>query len=198
MHLWWGRKLPGEVGASSFGYRIEDLRITWVVTAAAGRVRCLGEGNNLIFLYAWFSSCKGLFKIMLKADISYMPRFPDSSVGNLPAMWETCLILGLGRSPGEGKGNPVQYSGLENSMDYTVHGGHKESDMTEWLSLHFTLNICCKAGLVVLNSLNFCLSEKLLISPSILNEILARYSNLGCRFSPFSTLNISCHSLWRQ
>ena len=56
-------------------------------------------------------------------------------------------------------------------------------------------NISCKAGLVVLNSLNFCLSEKLLISPSILNEILAGYSNLGCRFSPFSTLNISCHSL---
>ena len=56
-------------------------------------------------------------------------------------------------------------------------------------------NICCKAGLVVLNSLNFCLSEKLLISPSILNEILARYNNLGCRFFPFSTLNISCHSL---
>ena len=56
-------------------------------------------------------------------------------------------------------------------------------------------NICCKASLVVLNSLNFCLSEKLLISPSILNEILAGYSNLGCRFFPFSTLNISCHSL---
>ena len=50
-------------------------------------------------------------------------------------------------------------------------------------------NICCKAGLVVLNSLNFCL-----ISPSILNELLAGYSNLGCRFFPFSTLNISCHS----
>ena len=56
-------------------------------------------------------------------------------------------------------------------------------------------NICCKAGLVVLNSLNICLSEKLLISPSILNEILAGYSNLGYRFFPFSTLNISCHSL---
>ena len=37
-----------------------------------------------------------------------------------------------------------------------------------------------KAGLVVLNSLNFCLSEKLFISPPILNELLARYSNLGC------------------
>ena len=56
-------------------------------------------------------------------------------------------------------------------------------------------NICCKAGLVVVNSLNFCLSEKLFIFPSILNEILAEYSNLGCRFFPFSTLNISCHSL---
>ena len=32
------------------------------------------------------------------------------------------LIPGLGRSPGEGKGYPLQYSGLEKSMDYTVHG----------------------------------------------------------------------------
>ena len=31
-------------------------------------------------------------------------------------------ILGLGRSPGEGKGYPLQYSGLENSMDCIVHG----------------------------------------------------------------------------
>ena len=30
-------------------------------------------------------------------------------------------ILGLGRSPGEGKGYPLQYSGLENAMDYIVH-----------------------------------------------------------------------------
>ena len=56
-------------------------------------------------------------------------------------------------------------------------------------------NICCKAGWVVLNCLNFCLSEKLFIAPSILNGILAGYSNLGCRFFPFSTLNMSCHSL---
>ena len=69
-----------------------------------------------------------------------------------------------------------------------------------FLSLVFTgyvspFSICCKAGLLVLNSLNFSLSVKLLISPSILNEILARQNNLGCRFFPFSTLNISCHSL---
>ena len=32
------------------------------------------------------------------------------------------LIPGLGRSPGEGIGYPLQYSGLENSMEYIVHG----------------------------------------------------------------------------
>ena len=31
-------------------------------------------------------------------------------------------IPGLGRSPGEGRGYSLQYSGLENSMDYIVHG----------------------------------------------------------------------------
>ena len=44
-------------------------------------------------------------------------------------------VLGLGRSPGEGNGNPLQYSCLENPMDRgawqgTVHGVEKESDMT--------------------------------------------------------------------
>ena len=32
---------------------------------------------------------------------------------------------GLGRSPGEGKGYPLQYSGLENFMDWIVHGVSK-------------------------------------------------------------------------
>ena len=42
----------------------------------------------------------------------------------------------LGRSPGVGNGNPLQYSCLENPMDrrawqVTLHGVTKESDMTE-------------------------------------------------------------------
>ena len=43
-------------------------------------------------------------------------------------------VPGLGRSPGEGKGYPLQYSGLENSMDYIVHGVAKELDTTKQLS----------------------------------------------------------------
>ena len=47
-------------------------------------------------------------------------------VKNLPTMWETWVrmweILGLERSPGEEKGCPFHYSGLENSMDCIVHG----------------------------------------------------------------------------
>ena len=44
-------------------------------------------------------------------------------------------ITGLGRSPGEGKGYPLQYSALENSMDCYGPWGRKESDTTEQLSL---------------------------------------------------------------
>ena len=45
-------------------------------------------------------------------------------------------IPGSGRSPGEGHGNPLQYSCLENPTDRgawqaTVHGVAKESDVTE-------------------------------------------------------------------
>ena len=40
------------------------------------------------------------------------PACNDGDLGSTP---------GLGRSPGEGKGYPLQYSGLENSMDCIVH-----------------------------------------------------------------------------
>ena len=51
-----------------------------------------------------------------------MVDFSDDSVGKTPpAKAEdagyTGLIPGLGRSPGEGNGNPLQYSCLENPMD---------------------------------------------------------------------------------
>ena len=53
---------------------------------------------------------------------------------------DPCSIPGLGRYTGEGVGYPLQYSALENSMDYRPWV-HKESDMTQRpsLSLHVTL-----------------------------------------------------------
>ena len=47
------------------------------------------------------------------------------------------LIPGLGRSPGEGKGYPLLYSGLENSMDCIVHEVAKSR--TQLSNFHFTL-----------------------------------------------------------
>ena len=71
-------------------------------------------------------------------------RTPNHSMGlhpwlsgkNLPAnAGDAGLIPGCGTSPGEGHGNPFQYSCLENPMDRgawwaVVHGVMKESDVT--------------------------------------------------------------------
>ena len=57
--------------------------------------------------------------------------FPGDSAGKESACnaGELGSIPGLGRSPGEGNGNPLQYSGLENSTNCIVHevakSGHK-------------------------------------------------------------------------
>ena len=58
--------------------------------------------------------------------------FPGSSAGKEFACnaGDPSSIPGSGRSPGEGKGYPFQYSDLENSMDCIVHGVI-ESDTTE-------------------------------------------------------------------
>ena len=50
--------------------------------------------------------------------------FPGNSAGKESAceVGDLSLIPGLGRCPGERKGYPLQYSGLENSLDCTVHG----------------------------------------------------------------------------
>ena len=50
-------------------------------------------------------------------------------------------IPGLGRSPGEGNGNPLQYSHGWRSLVGYRPWGHKELDTTEWLHFHFSLQL---------------------------------------------------------
>ena len=47
----------------------------------------------------------------------YSEGFPGGSEGKACNVGDLGSILGLGRSPGEGNGNPLQYSCLENPMD---------------------------------------------------------------------------------
>ena len=60
-------------------------------------------------------------------SISLTLGFPGGSVvKNSPASaGDMSSIPGLGRSPGEGNGNPLQYSCLENAMDRRTLAGYK-------------------------------------------------------------------------
>ena len=100
--------------------------------------------------------------------------FPGGSAGEESACNAGDLgsIPGLGRSPGEGKGYPLQYSGLENSMDWIVHGVTKSR--TRLSSFHFT-SLLVLVGPV----LSLCLTEELpacflnipSVSPSVLTVL---------------------------
>ena len=84
--------------------------------------------------------CKGHCFILIKTkhDLSSSPSgFPGGSGGKASACNAGDLgsIPGMGRSPGEGNGNPLQYSRLENPKDKgagrsTVHGVTRPSDQT--------------------------------------------------------------------
>ena len=66
---------------------------------------------------------------------------PGSSVGKEPACsaGDPGLIPGLGRSTGDGIGYPLQYSGLENSVDCIVHGvAKRRTRLSDFHSLSVT------------------------------------------------------------
>ena len=81
--------------------------------------------------------------------------FPGGSAGkeSTCSVGDLGSIPGLGRSPGEGKGYPLHYSGLERSMDCIVHGVTKGRT---WLSdFHsLTCKYCCfptQADVIAIN-----------------------------------------------
>ena len=74
-----------------------------------------------IFIYIWY----------LGFPCGSTSKESTCNVGDLGS------IPGLGRSPGEGKGYPLQYSGLENSMDSIVHGVAKSWTRLSDIRFHF-------------------------------------------------------------
>ena len=107
----------------------------------------LGKTLEIVLACGWFplglSSLDGLTRAGtpghkgIRVTSLVLRGFPGSSAGKE----STCnagdpgLIPVLGRSTGEGKGYPLQYCGLENSMDCIVHGVAKSR--TRLSDFHF-------------------------------------------------------------
>ena len=96
----------------------------------------------LALIFCWFFFLGGSYLVYLfSLEANYFTvGFPCGSAGKESAcnMEDLGLVPGLGRSPRDRKSYPLQCSGLENSMDCTVHGV-AESDTTEWLSLFYNV-----------------------------------------------------------
>ena len=103
-------------------------------------------------------------------------------------MGDLGLIPGLGRSPGKGKGYPLQYSGLENSMDCTVHRVEKSqtrlSDL-HFASLHLLLNF---QSLLLYYSFSACFKNWLKSFTCLKTFLQTLWSHLSSFFTNFSPI----------
>ena len=81
------------------------------------------------------------FNTIFSSSVLFWASLVAQLVKNAPAMRDTWVrsVSGLGRSPGEGKGYPHQYSGLENSMGCIVHRVTKSR--TQLSDFHYLTNI---------------------------------------------------------
>ena len=124
-----------------------------------GKAHCLFS-SSLIRCPQWISLIAQLVKnppAMQETPVQFLGRedpwrrdrlptpvffgFPCGSVGKESAcnVGDLGPNSGLGWYPEEGKGYPLQYSGLENSMKYIVHGVAKSQ--TQISNFHFTTHL---------------------------------------------------------
>ena len=97
---------------------------------------CISE-SNFAHINVFFNvNCR------LKKKLTLLHCFPRGSSGKESACngggADLGSIPGLGRFPGEGNSYPLQYSGLENTMDYTV----AKSQDTDFHFLLYWMYIC--------------------------------------------------------
>ena len=119
-------------------------------------ISCIGSGF-CITSTTW-GSLMDWCKYMFITKHSHRTSQVVLVVKNLPAnagdIRDTGSILGLGISPGGGHGNPLQYSFLENPMDWgtwlaTVHRVTKSQTQQKWLSTHASLEYVIKTSIVI-------------------------------------------------
>ena len=104
-------------------------------------LQIIHTGLSVFYIYLWL--------------LFFQWGFPKGSAGkeftcNVEALG---LIPGLGRSAGEEKGYPLQYSGLDISMDYIVHGVAKS--WTRLSDFHFHRTDYCFTFIVQMRHLKF-------------------------------------------
>ena len=109
-----------EWGAIPFSRRSSQLRDWTQVSWIAGGFFTVWATREVPTHW----SCFIYFNTIFSSSVLFWASLVAQLVKNAPAMRDTWVrsVSGLGRSPGEGKGYPHQYSGLENSMDCIVHG----------------------------------------------------------------------------
>ena len=119
------------------GYHRHEAHLLWIAVGS-WPLACgpPPSGNHLLkFPFGSFLSPPSDHSVNVGLTL---PGFPRGSAGKESSCSAGDLgsIPGLGRSTGEGKGYPLQYSGLEKSMNCIVSPwGRQDSDATERLSL---------------------------------------------------------------
>ena len=117
-------------------------------------------------------------------NIQYTGNFPDGSDGKESTcnVGDLGSIPGLGRSPGEGNGYPLQYSGLDNFMDCIVHRVAKSwTRLSDFRFVRHAWSSATCQGLVNIPSIRWkeehewCLCNRL--------KVLARRKRWGCSMS---------------
>ena len=108
--------------------------------------------HNLSKVYLCYGRCQNVPLFLMSFHLCIYIGIPPGSDGKVSACntRDPGSIPGSGRSPGEGNGNPLQYSCLENSMDggawwATVHGA---AESPKWLS-DFTFTFCLSIHLLL-------------------------------------------------
>ena len=120
--------------------------------SSAGGLLTIASPSSFVMPDMWWPMTQVFWDIIVNHK-----GFPCSSDGKASAYnaGDQGSIPGLGRSSGEGNGNPLQYSCLQNPMDRgawkpTVHAVAKSwTWLNGFSSLHFIESQCCFEGLVI-------------------------------------------------